>query len=48
MSLCRKNIIKGDNFMNIALIAHDKKKKALIKVAVEYEDILSKHTLFAT
>jgi methylglyoxal synthase len=47
MSLCR-NIIKGDNFMNIALIAHDKKKKALIKVAVEYEDILSKHTLFAT
>lgn len=34
--------------MNIALIAHDKKKKALIKVAVEYEDILSKHTLFAT
>lgn len=48
MSLCRKNIIKGDNFMNIALIAHDKKKKDLIKVAAEYESILNKHTLFAT
>lgn len=45
--IAEKNI-KGDSFMNIALIAHDKKKKDLVKVAIGYEDILSQHTLFAT
>ena len=34
--------------MKIALIAHDKKKEALIKVAKNYEEILAKHELFAT
>lgn len=34
--------------MNIALIAHDKKKDAIIRFAQKYENILSKHNLFAT
>lgn len=34
--------------MNIALIAHDKKKKSLINFSVAYKDILSIHSLFAT
>ncbi|WP_423190120.1 methylglyoxal synthase [Alkalibacterium sp. f15] len=34
--------------MNIALIAHDKKKDDIIKIAEAYKVILSKHNLFAT
>ncbi|OJF92928.1 methylglyoxal synthase [Alkalibacterium sp. 20] len=34
--------------MNIALIAHDKKKDDIIKIAEAYKLILSKHNLFAT
>ncbi len=34
--------------MNIALIAHDRKKDDLIQFATAYETILAKHTLYAT
>lgn len=34
--------------MKIALIAHDKKKDAIIKLAIKYKDVLEKHELFAT
>ncbi|MFG6148712.1 methylglyoxal synthase [Halobacillus sp. B23F22_1] len=34
--------------MNIALIAHDKKKTEIINFATAYRDILKKHDLFAT
>ena len=34
--------------MNIALIAHDKKKDDLVKLVIEYQATLKKHTLFAT
>lgn len=34
--------------MNIALIAHDKKKDDIIKLAEAYKLILKKHNLFAT
>ena len=34
--------------MNIALIAHDKKKSEIIEVAKKYKDILAEHELYAT
>lgn len=34
--------------MNIALIAHDKKKQKMITLCEKYKDVLSKHTLYAT
>ncbi|WP_059170941.1 methylglyoxal synthase [Bacillus sp. FJAT-27445] len=34
--------------MNIALIAHDKKKDDLVQFTVAYKDIFAEHTLFAT
>lgn len=34
--------------MNIALIAHDKKKELMVQFATAYKFILQKHTLFAT
>lgn len=34
--------------MNIALIAHDKKKDAMIRFCKKYRDILSHHRLIAT
>ena len=34
--------------MKIALIAHDKKKDAMIKLAVKYRDVLEAHELVAT
>ena len=34
--------------MNIAIIAHDKKKQQMIKLCEEYKEVLSTHTLFAT
>lgn len=34
--------------MKIALIAHDKKKDDMIKLAIKYQETLSAHELFAT
>ncbi|KGP73029.1 methylglyoxal synthase [Pontibacillus yanchengensis] len=34
--------------MNIALIAHDKKKEDIVQFATAYKSILEKHRLFAT
>ncbi len=34
--------------MKIALIAHDKKKKAILRFCKEHVEILSKHDLYAT
>ena len=34
--------------MNIAIIAHDKKKQKMIELCSTYKDVLSKHTLYAT
>ena len=34
--------------MNIAIIAHDKKKQQMINLCEEYKEVLSTHTLFAT
>ena len=34
--------------MNIALIAHDKKKQKMIALCEKYKDVLAKHTLYAT
>ena len=34
--------------MKIALIAHDKKKDDMIKLAIKYRDVLAKHELWAT
>lgn len=34
--------------MNIALIAHDKRKDLMIKFASAYKEILKEHTLYAT
>ncbi|MDD7736404.1 MAG: methylglyoxal synthase [Bacilli bacterium] len=34
--------------MRIALIAHDKKKSDMIKLAIKYKDVLAKHEIYAT
>lgn len=34
--------------MKIALIAHDKKKDTMIKLAIKYQDVLAGHELYAT
>lgn len=34
--------------MKIALIAHDKKKSEITKLAIKYKDVLAKHELYAT
>lgn len=34
--------------MNIALIAHDKKKEEMIQLTIAYEHVFAKHTLFGT
>ena len=34
--------------VKIALIAHDKKKDDIIKLAIKYKDVLKEHRLFAT
>lgn len=34
--------------MNIALIAHDKKKDDLVRFTIAYKDVLESHSLFAT
>src|SRR5690625_1200840 len=38
----------GGELMNIALIAHDKKKNDMIEFSIAYEYILHKHTIYAT
>lgn len=38
----------GNLVMNIALIAHDKKKDDLVRFVIAYESIFAKHTLFGT
>jgi len=40
--------MEQEKVMNIALIAHDKKKDMLVNFAIAYEQILSQHALFAT
>ncbi|MDR3207871.1 MAG: methylglyoxal synthase [Oscillospiraceae bacterium] len=34
--------------MNIALLAHDRKKELMLQFCIAYRGILAKHTLFAT
>lgn len=34
--------------MNIALIAHDKKNELMVQFCMAYQEILAKHTLYAT
>lgn len=34
--------------MNIALIAHDQKKPEMVRLAIAYQSVLAKHTLYAT
>ena len=34
--------------MNIALIAHDKKKELMVQICIAYCGILAKHNIFAT
>ena len=34
--------------MKIALIAHDKKKDTMIKLAIRYQEVLANHELYAT
>ena len=34
--------------MNIAFLAHDKKKELMVQLCTAYKSVLSKHTLFAT
>ena len=34
--------------MNIALIAHDKKKDLMVEFCLAYKSVLAKHTLIAT
>lgn len=41
-------IIVGGVFMKIALIAHDKKKEALLGFVEKYKEFFNKHELFAT
>lgn len=42
------NLSKEIKDMKIALIAHDKKKDSIIKLAIKHKDILAKHELYAT
>ena len=40
--------MKGENVMNIALIAHDKKKELMVQFCIAYKGILEEHALYAT
>lgn len=42
------NYIERVIIMNIALIAHDKKKDIMVNFAIAYKDILKEHNLYAT
>lgn len=46
MIKCKKR--KLGDYMKIALIAHDKKKEEITKLAIKYKDVLAEHELFAT
>ena len=46
MIKCKKR--KFGDYMKIALIAHDKKKEEITKLAIKYKDVLAEHELFAT
>ena len=37
-----------DNIMNIAFLAHDKKKELMVQFCTAYKSVLNKHNLFAT
>lgn len=39
---------RGDDKMNIALIAHDKKKDAMVKFVVRHEQVLMMHDIYTT
>lgn len=39
---------RGETYMKIALIAHDKKKPEMIEFVKEYEELLSHHELYTT
>ena len=39
---------RGVNDVNIAFLAHDKKKELMVQFCTAYKSILSKHSLFAT
>ena len=43
-----KRIEKGENQVNIAFLAHDKKKELMVQFCTAYKSVLVKHTLFAT
>lgn len=45
--MCRWPYIKGAE-MNIALIAHDKKKELMIQFCIAYKGVLSQHNLSST
>jgi methylglyoxal synthase len=42
------NLLIAEHTMNIALIAHDGKKAAMIELAREFVQVLREHTLMAT
>ncbi len=41
-------IIKGGRKVNIAFIAHDKKKELMAQLCIAYKGILAQHSLYAT
>src|SRR5690625_5817415 len=45
--MCRICITRG-SLMNIALVAHDKKKQDIIAFSTAYKHVFQKHQLFAT
>ena len=44
----RKRCFREGGHMNVALIAHDAKKKLMENFTIAYRHILIKHTLYAT
>ena len=47
-SFSENRVNEGGIFVNIALIAHDKKKELMVQFCIAYSGILSKHSLYAT
>ena len=45
---CSKGDLTGLNVVNIAFLAHDKKKELMVQFCTAYKSVLSKHNLFAT
>jgi methylglyoxal synthase len=39
---------KGEDYMNIAFLAHDKKKELMVQFCTAYKSVLIKHDLYAT